>query len=358
MPPDLRSLRILFVTAASNAIGFGHLNRCLALAAYGHARHADVSFLVFGGKTAQERINEAGYACLLLDESCLDVNASDWPGATDLYADVVIADLIYPAFPAACADPEALFQRLHALGRLRVALDVLGDFSIAGKLRQIAVDLVVVPYAAAPMPARPARWRLLNGAAYALLSPEYAGLPHREPQQQAKRILVSCGGSDPRGYTAEVLRGLEFVDRHLEVVVVVGPFFSAALRGETAKLAEASRHDVRIVDAPRTLLDDMLWCDLAISASGLTKYELAASGTPALLFSIDTFHDGVNRSFAAEGTAIDLGEGVSAEVVADETIRLLDDAALRRKLAAAGRKLVDGMGTQRLFTEIKKELSC
>jgi spore coat polysaccharide biosynthesis predicted glycosyltransferase SpsG len=102
----------------------------------------------------------------------------------------------------------------------------------------------------------------------------------------------------------------------------------------------------------------MQWCDLAIAASGLTKYELAATATPALLFSIDAFHHESNRSFAATETAIDLGTHVTAGKIADEVAQLLRDPKLRTKLSTNGRQTIDGHGVQRLLIELLKELSC
>ena len=68
MQADLTSLRILFVTVASHTAGFGHLNRCLALAIYAQKRHADIGFLVFGGDVAKELIKAAGFGCIRFDE--------------------------------------------------------------------------------------------------------------------------------------------------------------------------------------------------------------------------------------------------------------------------------------------------
>ena len=356
MQNDLASVRILFVTVASQTAGFGHLSRCLALAAHAQKRHANIGFLVFGGNVAEDRIKAAGFACFLLDESAL--NARDWPQIGHLQADAVIADLLFPAFDTVCPDVEGLFRRLHGLGRHLTAIDVLGEASLARRLPEVPVDVVVSPYQSLPLETSGRRWRFLEGARYAMLSPDYAGLVARTQRSSASRILVSCGGSDPKGYTAEVLKGLECLKRRLEVRVVIGPMFDARLRQQIQALVNGSRHAVSLVDAPPSLRDEMLWCDLAIGANGLTKYELAATATPSMLFSIDAHHDEVNRPFAAKKTAAHLGIGISAETVSREAEKLLSDVALRSEMAARGSALVDGVGVQRLFDEIKKELLC
>jgi UDP-2,4-diacetamido-2,4,6-trideoxy-beta-L-altropyranose hydrolase len=354
MLPNLNAMRIRFVSAASNAVGFGHLNRCISLAKYARKCGAQVDFLVFGNLAAEAKVVNTGFSCVLLDES--DISSVEWLRVGGLRADVVIVDILYCGFFAS-ATPLLLFRSLRNLGSLIVAIDVLGEESIAQQLPDLDADIVISPYVASPSCLQATRWRYLEGADYALLGQEYANLPPRRQRLNANCVLVSCGGSDPNGFTCEVIHGLEKVPKLLEIRVVVGPMFSAASKFKLELLAASSRHQIFLLTSPSTLLNEMLWCDLAICSNGLTKYELAASATPALLFSIDLHHDMVNRPFADEQTSIDLGVGVSPARLAREASRILSSHSLRSFMAEKGVALLDGMGTERLFGEINKELS-
>lgn len=348
-------LNLLFVTLADNTIGYGHVNRCLSLAQHAASHRSTAQFLLFGTEDAAARIKAAGYSCCLRPLSALGNADIAWSLSL---ADAVVCDLVHAAFFLDVRAPLELFKNLRSFGRLVVAIDSLGEQSLMAQAPEVEVDYMVIPYANAGANRKSGHFRVLCGAEYAVLSPAYADLLPRVLRPKADRVLVTCGGSDPRASTVTVLLGLELLPQRLKVRIIVGPLFSANLREQIHALASKSRHEVAFISAPHCLLDEMLGCDVAIASSGLTKYELAATGTPALLFSIDDMHDKANKPFAALGSCVDLGVSMSPEWVCKEISSLLDDIGKRKAMSVAGKNAVDGLGAQRLISEIGKELSC
>jgi spore coat polysaccharide biosynthesis predicted glycosyltransferase SpsG len=200
----------------------------------------------------------------------------------------------------------------------------------------------------------PINLKILEGSKYALLGSEYLDLPNREPRQSANRVLITCGGSDTKGYTLEILRGLDGIALSLEIRVVLGPMFNEQLCSLVELHAMESHHKILTIKNSSSILDGMLWCDLAISANGLTKYELAASGTPSIQFSIDEHHSYANLEFSKKNTAIDVGVGIDKKIIAREVSAALSSEKLRGEMIQAGKYLVDGAGVERLLNEIMR----
>lgn len=267
--------------------------------------------------------------------------------------DTVVVDFSHPVIFAELDGARRLLRSLRAHARALMVIDALGEQTLARHMSDMPADVLALPYVGAALE-RGKPWRTLAGPEYAVLAPGYANLPPRVMREHADRVLVSCGGSDPNGLTPAVLDGIELIPGRLSVRVVVGPLFGAGLIDALTIRAKESHHAIELLHSPEGLTEHMLWSDLTVAASGLIKYELAATSTPAVLISMDANHDIVNRPFACAGSVRDLGVEFDAQLLAKTVSDLLQDAAARLDMAEAGRRLVDGNGASRLLAELTR----
>lgn len=357
MYPNLSSLKLLFVCTASNKIGFGHLNRCLVLGKYAQEFGAKICLLFFGNEDILKYKTVNGFDYICLDQNL--IHTGEFEKKIKNRVDVIITDILFPGFFSVKSRnlaPSSIFSRLKSFSRLLVAFDVLGKESIINCLQTSEIDIVVSPYIAPDVCQEKTNLKYLTGAKYVPLEKAYYNLPDKKIRKMANRVLVSCGGGDANGNTLEVLNVLESLNIFLEIKVIIGPFFSFKLFSKIKKFIYQSKQKIILINNPNTLLNHMIWCDIAVCTNGLTKYELAASSTPSLLFSVDQHHNEANKPFAKKMTSIDLGIGVSMKDMKKEVTALLENQNLRRSMSIAGGALVDGLGAERIFQKIKKEI--
>lgn len=347
------NMRLLLVAIAGEDIGYGHLSRCISLADCAKRQGLDSLFLLFGDAAALHRVEHAGYPCTMQSSPSLSGSAAEMAQSLSGTFDAVVVDLAHPLVFGNIDGIRQFLKRLRDHAPTLIVIDALGEQALAPRMPDMLADVLVAPYVGAVAEAG-APWRTLAGPEYAVLAPTYADLPTRVVREHADRVLVSCGGADPKGLTLLVLEGVEQISSELVIRIIIGPLFSSHLVCDLAARAAGSRHVIELIQAPEGLADHMLWSDLAVAASGLIKYELAASATPAVLMSIDRSHDVVNRPFARMGSARDLGVEPSPQSVAQAISELLGDRVTRSAMAAAGRRVVDGKGAERLITEIVK----
>jgi UDP-2,4-diacetamido-2,4,6-trideoxy-beta-L-altropyranose hydrolase len=335
---------LLVAVDAGNRIGFGHLKRCLAIATQAHLQGAKVDFEI-GGDIASGRklVETAGFRC---SEKAIE-------NTTIL---VVLADRLYGEVLQHPEGLEADIGRWRGQGARIAFIDGFGKDSLRHRRPHLPVDLFIAPYAGERCETSKFA-RLLVGPAFAPLGPEYENAALRQIEPEANRILVSCGGSDPFEITATSITALaQLHGRKLSVRVMLGPGFQSAYCDALIAMAQRSPHNIECLHSADSLAVHMRWADLAIATSGLTKYELAATGTPAVLISPDQKHAIANEPFAALGTAADLGwvERVTPSELASKVRSLLDDTQRRSAMARAGMRAVDGRGATRIAAALNE----
>jgi spore coat polysaccharide biosynthesis protein SpsF len=161
-------------------------------------------------------------------------------------------------------------------------------------------------------------------------------------------VLVTMGASDPAGLTLPAVRALGQSGIDAEVMVVIGP--SVADADRLKKDLQESGCPVTLVENCTDLKPLMAETDLAVAAFGVTAYELAAMGVPAIHLCPTADHARSASAFARAGMAVNLGvlKHGTDKALAEAARGLLADEAARQRMATAGRSRLDGRGAMRL----------
>ena len=345
---------VLFRCDGSLEIGLGHVVRCLALADELRETHnCRIAFAMRSGPLGFEMVRNKGYPVLTpsnisplpqrerMGEGEASNNQSfDY----DRWLAEVIGNVGAQALILDVRDdlPRAVVEWLREQGIRIVTLDDPSE-------RRLAADLAFYP----PVPqVQRMDWtgftgQLHVGWEWVVLRREFAHRPKSMPHERPV-ILVTMGGSDPTGLTLKAVEALNILDEDFETVVVLGPGFSHH-EALSNLLARTHRHfDVRQnVTDMRGL---MVHADLAIASFGVTAYELAAMGVPAIYLCLTEDHAESASAFVEAEIAMSLGVhlDVTPEVLAQSVLFLLENDELRLQMSAQASTLVDGRGAYRI----------
>ncbi|MGE0813485.1 MAG: hypothetical protein AB7O28_16155 [Vicinamibacterales bacterium] len=313
--PITGDMGILFRAAAGPRVGFGHLARCRALAR------------ALGVRPVVSIRGSAGTARAA---GALGVRVA--PGGvtalTRLGARLLVVD-----------DPDARAARtwIAAARRRGVPVAVVRDAAP----RALGADLVIDGSVRTPADER--RGRCL-GPRFAVLDPRLPALRARA-RRRGPVVVALGGGAHVFPHVGAVVRAL--ASRVPAADIRVAPGFTARVR----PALDGARW-VR----PARLAATLAGARLAIVAGGLTAQEACALGVPAVAVAVVPAQRPAIRAMAARGAVVDggaLGAGRAVARVADAAARLLATPAERRRMAAAGRGLVDGRGAERVAAALR-----
>jgi spore coat polysaccharide biosynthesis protein SpsF len=174
--------------------------------------------------------------------------------------------------------------------------------------------------------------------------------------RRSLRVLVAMGGSDPNGLTARTVRAIMAAGKDLQPVIVIGP--SVADPQSVVNECHAAAPDAEMVLAPSSVMDVAADCDLAILAYGVTAFECAHVGTPAIYLGLTADHAQSAESCARAGFGINLGviAGLKDTRITAAVSDLAADAERRRLMSAAGRQTIDGRAAERLAADIAQRI--
>jgi spore coat polysaccharide biosynthesis predicted glycosyltransferase SpsG/CMP-N-acetylneuraminic acid synthetase len=314
--------RIVFRVDGGGELGMGHVSRCHTLAAelrdLFRCRTAFVSDAAYSAGV--DRLRDAGHEVHAVDDASIDdVEALD--------PDVVFLDVLD-------TDTEAV-RRLSQSVAAVISLEATAATSDAA-------DFVIDPIS----PISATGDNHLSGPEYLVLREEFRGHGVDVPDR-VDRVLFTFGGSDPARLSIQACRAVADDDTR-DYRLVLGPDYGSETA--LADVLDVCEH-VTVERAVDDMGAQMAWADIAVASGGRTAFELAATGTPAVIIAQnDREHQRMTR-FEERGIIEYLGHAatVSPADIRDGIETLAADHARRQRLSDQGQSLVDGDGTRRIL---------
>jgi UDP-2,4-diacetamido-2,4,6-trideoxy-beta-L-altropyranose hydrolase len=309
--PSVARERIAFRCDGNELIGAGHVARCIPLAA---------AFAQLGWRVSFVGAYE-GLAGWLLARAKIHAVAVDLKVPCGIRAeryDAVIIDSYEIAPASICELSRTLPTATIAESNRCPTCGVLLDYHL-DRIETSNTNLLAGPY-------------------FAPLDPAIAGAGRAGTE--IHRILVTVGGSSAaRALLTPIALMASSTFPDADIVIAGG------IQSETN---DPNTPRVIHLPSPCALVDVVSDIDLAVTAAGLTSYELASAGIPQVAIAITANQRRVVKGMNNSGLApfLDLTSGDSlADLPA--ALELLADVGLRRRLGERGREMFDGQGARR-----------
>jgi len=324
--------RCHFRCKAGLAYGWGHLVRAATLAAYLRQRPDiwQVTFAVDGEPESRAFLDGRGLTDAILsapgdgaERALLGANPPD----------LVIVDMLEPS-------PDVLARYRRDGCRLLV-------FSDTG-IPHANADLVICPNLEEVWSAN-RNDRMIGGLDFVIV-PEAivaAGRARGPAPAVARRLFVNMGGSVSRGVFANAAATVErLAERGFGGVFLLGYDRDFEIDADMRRRLQG----FRLMDGTERLADLFAASDIALTAAGYMRYDVAAAGLPTVLVSLVDHQHWFGELFRAKGIA-DYGGSIvdgDPDALAARVVALADDPAARARYSETGRRLVDGRALERI----------
>ena len=324
---------------ASESIGLGHLSRCLLIADYLNKNGFTIVF--FTAQLLSQKIVESkGFECKRIDSLI--------PNPEKLYKKFsVLADINSKAIFKNNMEYFRYLRNLSRFAELFITIEDLIDYPYCA-------DMVIIPYCGANKLKlkKDCNTSYLLGPSYFPLKNEF-NIDSFLVSKNAKKILITMGGSDPTKITLKVVRSINKLNKNYEIIVIIGRASNITNQDIDNEISKYNGN-YKVLRSVDDMAKLMLSCDIAVTNSGLTKYELSALGVPSIIISNNEQHAMYSDYFSRYESTIHLGsiDAVTNKNIEECCYNLMQDYKLRLKMSKNGKSLVDCEGLQRVGNAI------
>lgn len=318
---------IIFRTDASAKTGFGHIKRSVYLASL-LKHNTSILFCTTGDKIAVRYLDEKKIPHCSLKE------INRWDNHAFEPARAIVFDL-----REFSDEDKALLQRLKKQNKKTIQITDLG-------LSQQDVDITVDSSIEPLFPYETGK-TVLRGPGYAILHNKFRHF-NKVPRKYRKKIkhLLLCfgGGADYQ----RLRHAVDLLSRHGYSLKVAPGFY---LKPSAVKTLKRIYPGVRFVGKTDTLARALFEADAALITAGVTAFETAAAGTPAVYFYYHTEQKKIAQSFEKQGAGLVISNIDDLLKEGDKMIRCLRDLNWERRvhMGRQARQLVDAKGVYRII---------
>lgn len=191
------------------------------------------------------------------------------------------------------------------------------------------------------------KYKLL-GLRYLMLREEFRNIPRKFIKKQVSDIMITMGGADTVGFTKTIVNWIKNLNFNFHVII--GPSFK-----DIDYFRSMNFDNIKLYFNAK-MIKVMKKCDLAVSASGSSIYELLASGIPSLSVVIADNQINISKKLSDLNIVDSLGWhcDLKKDKFEESLIRLCNNYDLRKHRSIKGQKLVDGFGGKRITDFIEK----
>lgn len=320
---------LLLCADASPSVGLGHLSRCRVVAREWEARGGAAVVVTTRHAPATA---DAVLECSLPESEAL-AGAKIAERASELAASAVLID--------GYRFRETFWTELLARRKSDTPIASFDDFGV--DQGQAAADIIFKPTLG---PLEYSHSRACLGLEFAPIAPEFRDALGSPPAQVAG--LLALGGADPGDFSsalAPIVAGLLPVGGTLTVI-----------RGPADPAPPVTADNITTVRAPRSVARVFAAHGFAVLAAGNMLLEAMACGLPVASFSRNEMQrDLLNHLHAARAVLYlgRLGRTIPPDVLASLS-KFIGDEATRTAMASRARRMVDGLGAERVVAELRR----
>lgn len=334
-------LNVAIRADGNNKIGLGHIIRTMVLGNELKRNNCKVTYVTQNNKETLDILkrNKFEFLNIEINTSLVDEIYIINKFMEDKKIDIFIGD----SFKI----DKNYIANIKKYGKFIVIIDNLRDMSLGANL---IINGGIYAYKLANDAER-YNQKVLLGTKYFLIREQFKNINKRAINKEVKSILITMGGADPMNLTPKFISMVSSINGNFKINVVVGNAFKNI---KEIKDIDKNNSQIKLYYNVENMADLMYESDIAISAGGITLYELSIVGTPTIVLIQAENQVLPSNIFNDKGIILNLGYGnkVNELCFKQAFVKLINDYNKRKKMFENGREILDGKGAERCVEKI------